>query len=43
MGNWSRFTFRYANDIDVPSEKLPEKSDPWIANMGIFQDDPTLY
>jgi predicted RNase H-like HicB family nuclease len=29
-------------DIDVPSEKSPEKSDPWIANMGIFQDDPTF-
>jgi hypothetical protein len=29
-------------DIDVPSEKSPEESDPWIANMGIFQDDPTF-
>jgi predicted RNase H-like HicB family nuclease len=29
-------------DIDVPSERSPEKSDPWIANMGIFQDDPTF-
>ncbi len=29
-------------DIDVPSEKSPEKSDTWIANMGIFQDDPTF-
>jgi predicted RNase H-like HicB family nuclease len=29
-------------DIDVPSDRLPEKSDPWIANMGIFQDDPTF-
>jgi hypothetical protein len=29
-------------DIDVPSEKLPEESNPWIANMGFFQDDPTF-
>jgi hypothetical protein len=29
-------------DIDVPSERSPEKNDPWIANMGIFQDDPTF-
>jgi predicted RNase H-like HicB family nuclease len=29
-------------DIDVPSDQSPEPSDPWIANMGIFQDDPTF-
>jgi predicted RNase H-like HicB family nuclease len=29
-------------DIDVPSERSPEPIDPWIANMGIFQDDPTF-
>ena len=29
-------------EIDLPSEKLPEKSDPWIDNIGIFQDDPTF-
>ena len=29
-------------DIDVPSEKSLEKSDPWIANTGIFKDDPTF-
>jgi predicted RNase H-like HicB family nuclease len=29
-------------NIDVPSERSSEKSDPWIANMGIFQDDPTF-
>lgn len=29
-------------DIDVPSDRFPEPSDPWIANMGIFQDDPTF-
>ncbi len=33
-------------DIDVPSEgspeRSPEKIDPWIANMGIFKDDPTF-
>lgn len=33
---------RYANDIDVPSDLSSETSDPWIANMGIFQDDPTF-
>jgi predicted RNase H-like HicB family nuclease len=29
-------------DIDVPSDRSSEPSDPWIANMGIFQDDPTF-
>jgi predicted RNase H-like HicB family nuclease len=29
-------------DIDVPNGRSPETSDPWIANMGIFQDDPTF-
>ncbi len=29
-------------DIDVPSEISPNQNDPWIANMGIFQDDPTF-
>ena len=29
-------------DIDVPSDRSLEPSDPWIANMGIFQDDPTF-
>jgi predicted RNase H-like HicB family nuclease len=29
-------------DIDVPSDRSPDQSDPWIANMGIFQDDPTF-
>jgi predicted RNase H-like HicB family nuclease len=29
-------------DIDLPSEILPEKSDPWLDNIGIFQDDPTF-
>jgi hypothetical protein len=29
-------------DIDVLSDQSPETSDPWIANMGIFQDDPTF-
>lgn len=29
-------------DIDVPSEKSSETSDPWIANMGTFQEDPTF-
>jgi hypothetical protein len=28
--------------IDLPHERSPEKSDPWIANMEIFQDDPTF-
>ena len=29
-------------DINVPSDRIEEKSDPWLANMGIFQDDPTF-
>jgi predicted RNase H-like HicB family nuclease len=29
-------------DIDLPTESSPDKSDPWITNMGIFQDDPTF-
>jgi predicted RNase H-like HicB family nuclease len=29
-------------DIDVPSDRSSESNDPWIANMGIFQDDPTF-
>ncbi len=29
-------------DIDIPSDRSSEPSDPWIANMGIFQDDPTF-
>jgi predicted RNase H-like HicB family nuclease len=29
-------------DIDIPSKVTEEKSDPWIDNMGIFQDDPTF-
>lgn len=29
-------------DIDIPSKVTEERSDPWIDNMGIFQDDPTF-
>jgi hypothetical protein len=29
-------------NIDAPSDRSSEKSDPWIANTGIFQDDPTF-
>ena len=29
-------------EIDLPIKKSPEKSDPWIDNIGIFQDDPTF-
>ena len=29
-------------DINVPSESIEVKSDPWLAHMGIFQDDPTF-
>lgn len=29
-------------EIDLPIEKSSEKSDPWIDNIGIFQDDPTF-
>jgi hypothetical protein len=34
---------RYANDIDIPSKVTEERSDPWIDNMGIFQNDPTRH
>ena len=33
---------RFANEINVPSYLIEEKSDPWLANMGLFQDDPTF-
>jgi predicted RNase H-like HicB family nuclease len=29
-------------EIDLPSEQLSDPSDPWIDNIGIFQDDPTF-
>ena len=29
-------------NINVPSDRIEEKSDPWLANMGLFQDDPTF-
>ncbi len=29
-------------DIDIPRDRSPQQSDPWIANIGIFQDDPTF-
>ena len=29
-------------EVDLPSEESPEKSDPWIDNIGIFQDDSTF-
>ena len=29
-------------DIDIPSKIAEGKSDPWIDNIGIFQDDPTF-
>jgi predicted RNase H-like HicB family nuclease len=29
-------------DIDIPSRVTEEKNDPWIDNMGIFQDDSTF-
>lgn len=32
----------FENDIDVHNDRSPEPSDPWIANMGIFQNDPTF-
>jgi Protein of unknown function (DUF2281) len=33
---------RSANDIDIPIKVTEERNDPWIDNMGIFQDDPTF-
>jgi predicted RNase H-like HicB family nuclease len=29
-------------DIDIPSNVTEERNDPWLNNMGIFQDDPTF-
>jgi hypothetical protein len=29
-------------DIDIPSKVTGERTDHWIDNMGIFQDDPTF-
>jgi predicted RNase H-like HicB family nuclease len=29
-------------EVDLPSEKSSDTSDPWIDNIGIFQDDPTF-
>jgi hypothetical protein len=25
-----------------PNEESPDRNDPWLSNMGIFQDDPTF-
>jgi predicted RNase H-like HicB family nuclease len=29
-------------DVDLPTEEFIQTSDPWIDNIGIFQDDPTF-
>jgi predicted RNase H-like HicB family nuclease len=29
-------------DVDLPTEEFIQASDPWIDNIGIFQDDPTF-
>jgi predicted RNase H-like HicB family nuclease len=29
-------------NVDLPNEELIQISDPWIDNIGIFQDDPTF-
>jgi predicted RNase H-like HicB family nuclease len=29
-------------NIDLPSEESSAKGDPWVDNIGIFQDDPTF-
>ena len=29
-------------NVDLPSEGLSEGNDPWIDNIGVFQDDPTF-
>jgi predicted RNase H-like HicB family nuclease len=29
-------------DIDIPAEVTEQITDPWVANIGIFQDDPTF-
>jgi predicted RNase H-like HicB family nuclease len=30
------------NDVDVSSDGSINQSDPWLSNMGLFQDDPTF-
>jgi predicted RNase H-like HicB family nuclease len=29
-------------NVDLPTEEFIQTSDPWIDNIGIFQDDPTF-
>jgi hypothetical protein len=29
-------------DVDLPCEESSKSGDPWIDNIGIFQDDPTF-
>ncbi len=29
-------------DVDLPSEESSESGDPWIDNIGLFQDDSTF-
>ena len=29
-------------DVDVSSEGSLNQTDPWLSNMGLFQDDPTF-
>jgi predicted RNase H-like HicB family nuclease len=29
-------------DVDLPCEESSESGDPWIDNIGIFQEDPTF-
>ena len=29
-------------DVDVSSEGSMNQTDPWLSNMGLFQDDPTF-
>lgn len=31
-----------ANDVDVSSEGSMMQTDPWLSNMGLFQDDSTF-
>ena len=29
-------------DVDAPGDSVKKETDPWLSNIGIFQDDPTF-
>jgi hypothetical protein len=30
------------NDVDAPGDGAKKETDPWLSNIGIFQNDPTF-